>query len=535
MVPKVLPLIPKGDSVSRFGKYQVLSKLAQGGMAELFLVRATGIEGFEKVVVVKRILPQYLENDEFTGMFLDEARLAATLQHPNIAQVYDIGFDGESFFFAMEYVHGRDLRQVIKASRRQSREIPLEHALHVVLGTCAGLHHAHEKLGPDGRPLGIVHRDVSPSNVLLTFDGGVKVVDFGIAKARLRQTHTKVGTLKGKIAYMSPEQVKGDPVDRRSDVFAIGIILYELTTGTRLFHTDDEISTLHKIATQDAPPPSARKRNYPPRLEAIVMKALDRDVDKRHATAQELQLELEQVARDERLAISPVRAAQFLKELFPGEEAPSAQGGRIPKGKLPQGNLIVPCELPLRVDRTRSFPGMDSIGKGLASPSVATDSPTNPLAARGIRETMLQRLAQLGSGPRWGAWLLLAGGLVLGIWVLGKSITPSPAPVPRVAPRAAPPDLTLTPPRVPNLASLETPILPQVPPLRGEQGEGATPIAPSAVEKPRVEKANMSPSLQASARPGHEAKPKKVAAPRAQEERTLDEWDPDAPLPPKRR
>src|SRR5690606_23277729 len=196
---------------SLLGKYQLLRRIATGGMAELFLARATAIHGFEKLVVLKRILPQHAESEDFIRMFLAEARLAATLHHPNIVQVYDIGEeDNNNVFFTMEYVQGQDLRKLVRAARKAEKALPLEHILHIVMGIAAGLHHAHEKIGLDGRPLGIVHRDVSPSNVLVTYEGGVKIVDFGIAKAATAQTATIAGTLKGKIPYMSPEQCRGE-------------------------------------------------------------------------------------------------------------------------------------------------------------------------------------------------------------------------------------------------------------------------------------------------------------------------------------
>ncbi|MCH9685293.1 MAG: serine/threonine protein kinase, partial [Deltaproteobacteria bacterium] len=167
----------------QLGKYQLIRRLATGGMAELFLARASAIHGFEKLVVLKRILPQHAESEDFIRMFLAEARLAATLHHPNIVQVYDIGEQDQAYFFTMEYVQGQDLRRLVRAARKAKRVLPLEHILHIVMGVAAGLNHAHEKIGLDGRPLGIVHRDVSPSNVLVTYEGGVKIVDFGIAKA----------------------------------------------------------------------------------------------------------------------------------------------------------------------------------------------------------------------------------------------------------------------------------------------------------------------------------------------------------------
>ena len=298
------------------GSYELLRRLACGGMAEIYLARARGIEGFEKVVVLKRILPQFAQNSDFVGMFLDEARLSATLQHPNIAQVHDIGQWNGSYFFTMEYVHGQDVRGILQAVVQQHRQVPLAQALTIIAGAAAGLHAAHEKRGFNGRPLKIVHRDVSPSNVLVSYDGGVKLVDFGVAKAAQRQTETRAGTLKGKIAYMSPEQCLGQELDRRSDVFSLGILLYELTTARRLFKGDAEFAVMQRIVNEDVPPPSSVIPGYPAALEKIVMRALQRDRGERYPTAQELQLDIEHFAGAQRLSLSQVMLARFMNGLF---------------------------------------------------------------------------------------------------------------------------------------------------------------------------------------------------------------------------
>jgi len=301
------------------GKYRPFRRLAVGGMAEIYLAYARSLAGFEKLVVLKRVLPQHSENAEFMRMFLDEARLAATLDHPNIVHVYDIGEHAGSFFFAMEYVHGQSLLRIMRQITSARRWLPVEHALGIVIGTCAGLHHAHDKVGLDGQPLGIVHRDVSPPNILISYDGAVKVADFGIAKAASMKSSTGVGTLKGKIPYMSPEQCKSEPLDRRSDVFSIGILLYELTVGRRLFQADSEIGIIHKVVHGVVPPPSTLLRGYPEELERIVLKALQVHPDLRYPSARALQIDLEEFARDHRVAISSARLAAFMEELFDAE------------------------------------------------------------------------------------------------------------------------------------------------------------------------------------------------------------------------
>jgi serine/threonine protein kinase len=301
----------------RLGRYDLIRRIAVGGMAEIYLARSEGIEGFEKLVVLKRILPQYAESQDFVTMFIDEARLVAGLSHPNIAQVYDIGLDDSgSYFFAMEFVDGEDVRQIIRACAKRGERLPVAQAVAVGVGIAAGLHAAHERRGPDGRLLGIVHRDVSPSNVLVTYDGCVKLVDFGIAKAAGRQSVTRTGVLKGKCAYMSPEQTRGDSLDRRSDVFAIGILLYELTVGHRPFRGDNEYATMRAIVSSEPTRPTQLQSGYPKELERIIFRALAKNTDERYPSARALQVELERYARQADMDISPVALADFMQATF---------------------------------------------------------------------------------------------------------------------------------------------------------------------------------------------------------------------------
>jgi len=317
-------------------------------MAEVHLARSVGIQGFEKQVVLKRILPQFADQKGFVRMFLDEARLAATLHHPNIVQVFDIGEYAGNYYFAMEYLRGRDVREILARAQRKRVKLPLGVAISIGMGVCAGLHYAHEKNDGAGTPLGIVHRDVSPSNVIVTHDGSSKVLDFGVAKAASHQTQTRAGTLKGKIAYMSPEQCRGEALDRMSDVFSIGILLFEMTTGTRLFKGGSELEILNKIASEDAPSPALRRPDYPEELERIVRRALSRDKLARYRSARDLQRDLESFARDERLSTSPLDVAELLTELFPEDfgvrPAPAPRGKRkVAKLSDEPSVLIVDC------------------------------------------------------------------------------------------------------------------------------------------------------------------------------------------------
>lgn len=296
-------------------------------MAEIYLARAAGIEGFEKHVVIKRILPQYAGRPRFVEMFLDEARLAARLHHQNIAQVYDIGQEGDIYYFAMEYLHGVDVRRLMKRSIIRQKPLPLEHALTIVANTAAALGYAHNATDDGGSPLEIVHRDVSPANIFVTYEGAVKLVDFGIARASQRSVETRTGTLKGKISYMSPEQCRGQALDRRSDIFSLGIVLYEITTQTRLFrsHGNTDYVIMDRIVNGQFDAPSARVTGYPEALERIVLKALAGNRADRYGTSGELLRDLERFAAERRIPLSISSLSEYVTDLFGREPEPWKQ------------------------------------------------------------------------------------------------------------------------------------------------------------------------------------------------------------------
>ena len=276
-----------------FGKYFLLERINVGGMAEVFRAKAFGVEGFERLVAVKRILPNIAEDKEFIRMFIDEAKLAVQLNHANIAQIFDLGVVDGSYYIALEHVHGRDLRNIFDRGRGLGEAMPVAQACFVVMKVCEGLDYAHNKRDQSGRELNLVHRDVSPQNVLVSFEGEVKLIDFGIAKAAGKGSKTQAGILKGKFGYMSPEQVRGMPIDRRSDVFSCGIVLYELLTGERLFVGESDFSTLEKVRNVEILPPSTYNRKIPDELERIVLKALAKDVEDRYQNAIDLHDELQ--------------------------------------------------------------------------------------------------------------------------------------------------------------------------------------------------------------------------------------------------
>jgi serine/threonine protein kinase len=305
--------IPRGTTL---GKYEIVRKIATGGMAEIYLACVRGQAGFEKVVVLKRILPHFAEDPRFVQMFLDEARLAATLRHPNIADVYDVVEVDGTLFFTMEYIHGQDVRSIRAATRKRNEMVPLAIALAIVQGTAAALQCAHQKQGADGRSLGLVHRDVSASNVIVSYDGAVKLLDFGIARANDHQHKTQTGTLKGKAPYMSPEQCRGQRLDRRSDLFSLGVMMFELTVGRRPFRGDNDFTIMEQIVHGVAPAPSSITAGYPAELEAIVMKLLAREPDARYATAEDMLHDLELFLAQHELWVSSNSVGKYMRVVF---------------------------------------------------------------------------------------------------------------------------------------------------------------------------------------------------------------------------
>ncbi len=276
-----------------FGKYYLLERINVGGMAEVFKAKAFGVEGFERLLAVKRILPNIAEDEEFITMFIDEAKIAVQLNHANIAQIFDLGKVDDSYFIALEFIHGKDVRGIFDRCRASGENMPIAQACFIIMKVCEGLDYAHNKRDASGRELGLVHRDVSPQNILISYEGEVKLIDFGIAKAAGKASKTQAGILKGKFGYMSPEQVRGLPLTRGSDIFSVGIVLYELLTGERLFIGESDFSTLEKVRNVEILPPSTYNRKIPEELERIVLKALAKDPEDRYQHAIDLHDELQ--------------------------------------------------------------------------------------------------------------------------------------------------------------------------------------------------------------------------------------------------
>ncbi len=298
-----------------FGRYMLLRKIAQGGMGQVLLAKK-GAEGFEKLVVIKRILPHLVEDDEFFAMFVDEAKIAMRLDHPNIARINEFGEERGVHYLEMEYVAGEDVRRVDKRSRAVGAPLPLGLVLRVIADAAAGLDFAHKARDSKGQPLNLVHRDVSPQNILVGFDGSVKLIDFGVAKAAGRAQHTATGILKGKFPYMSPEQADGLELDGRSDVFALGIVLWELLTEKRLFKGENDLMSQRLVKACEVVPPSTLTPSLPAGLDALVLKALAKDPKDRYPDAAAFRKALEDYALSNAIPTSSANLEEFMRGLY---------------------------------------------------------------------------------------------------------------------------------------------------------------------------------------------------------------------------
>ena len=317
IVPMATPA--PAPAVEHYGRYQLLERIGKGGMAEVFRAMSVGAEGFRRIFVIKRIRPEKSDSSEFIEMFCEEARLCALLHHPNIVQVYDFGQIDGSYFLAMEYLRGKDLSTTMRALRLARQAMPPALAVHIAEQVAAGLHYAHTLTDGAGNGIQIIHRDVTPSNIMLLRTGAVKILDFGIAKAANagELTQSTSGRVKGKLAYLSPEQVRCAPLDTRADVFALGVVLWEMLTGQRLFSADTEFHTMRNVLNQTVPPPSSKRPGIPPSLDVVVARALDRDRDKRYPTAQAFAEDLERITDLERHTGQAI--PRLLAELFGNE------------------------------------------------------------------------------------------------------------------------------------------------------------------------------------------------------------------------
>ncbi len=287
----------------KFGRYYLFEKIATGGMAEVYKAKLCSAHNFEMILVIKQILPQLAANEKFVEMFVDEAKISVNLRHQNIVQLYDFGRENENYFIAMEFVEGRDLKSLLAGLSKKRKFIPINIAVLIAQEVLKGLDYAHRKRDQEGRNMDIVHRDINPSNILISTNGEVKVTDFGIAKAKNKMSTTLTGAIKGKYEYMSPEQASGEGFDHRSDIFSVGIVLHEMLTGRRLFRCKSEIETLEKIRKQAIPRPTELNSRVPVELDELIMKALSKDITGRPASAKSMHLELEDYLMKERTGV----------------------------------------------------------------------------------------------------------------------------------------------------------------------------------------------------------------------------------------
>jgi phosphate transport system substrate-binding protein len=358
-------------------------------MADVFLAVSRGPAGFNKLVVIKQLRAAFVEDRAFRRMFLDEARLAARLNHPNVVQTYEVGDFGGSYFIAMEYLDGQPLHKVLREAARIGAPLDPLVSARIVADALSGLHSAHELRDYGGSPLGIIHRDVSPHNIFVTYDGQVKLVDFGIAKARSNSTDTEVGVLKGKISYMAPEQALGGPTDRRSDIFAMGVVLWELLTGKRLMSGESNVATLHRVVSEPIAPPSLSSNGLDPELDVIAMKALNRDPEARFQTAAAMRDALIEVLSKHNVRHDAVtirmstmfetrraEIAQYIKECMQASNAGAPTYDSIPP---PPGLSSRDSEVLRRLPSLRIGPDSGSLSVGLRASSRSVASGTAPI------------------------------------------------------------------------------------------------------------------------------------------------------------
>ena len=324
----------------RFGHYVLLEKIATGGMAEVWKARMRGVEGFQKIVAIKKILPHLSDNADFVEMFVDEAKLAAQLNHSNIIHIYDLGRIATSYYIAMEFIDGHDLKSIMRTAGERDLRLPVELALFIASKIASALDYAHRKRDFDEKEMDLVHRDVSPQNVLISYEGDIKLCDFGIAKAASKASHTLAGALKGKLQYMSPEQAWGRRIDRRSDIFALGTVLFELLTGRKLFGGDNELSVLEQVRQAQAVAPSSISEDVTPEIDAIVMKALQREPEARYQTAGELAKDLDAIVYNFWPTPTNADLAIYMHHLYSPDVAPVV---------APEGESDAPAEEPAAV------------------------------------------------------------------------------------------------------------------------------------------------------------------------------------------
>lgn len=474
-------MIGPGDVL---GRYELLLPVAAGGMAMVWAARLKGSRGFQKIVAVKTMLPKLSEDPQFERMFLDEASLASRIHHPNVVEVLDLGEEEGVLFIAMEWLDGVPLNQVMKAAKSASG-IPLPVAIHILTHASEGLHCAHDLKDDRGKLVGLVHRDVSPQNILVGYDGFTKMVDFGLAKATaLGDGATRAGQLKGKISYMAPEQIRGDPLDRRADVFALGVVLYAVTTGKHPFRRESEGATLFAISAPEPAPAPSRFMTYPADLEAVLMKAIAKDPRERYSSALELARALEQTLPEHERAHGGERVATFIQGLLGAQHEQQRAAllealRRADRASLPSQSSLEGLSVP-----------RDSGVSSLSSVGIGSNSGTDLEMIEVTKPSILRRHRLPLS---LAAAALVIGGAAFALSrnsdreVGGGVVTAPPAPPVAVEPTG----VAIDSPPLESKPSAE-PLLPEAPPVESASAEpqvekptprGPTPAQPVTPRK----------------------------------------------------
>lgn len=462
------------------GRYELLMPIAAGGMAMVWAARLKGTRGFQKIVAVKTMLPKLSEDVQFEKMFLDEASLASQIRHPHVVEILDLGEQDGVLFLVMEWIDGVPLNQLMKAAK-SAGGMPLPIAVRIVMQTLAGLHAAHELRDTRGQLVGLVHRDVSPQNILVTYDGVTKVVDFGVAKATaIGEGATGQGQIKGKVGYMAPEQIEGEPIDRRADLFAVGIVLYALTTGKHPFRRESDAATMYNICSpQPVLPPSKFIPDYPPALERVLLKALAKSPADRYQTSNEMLRDLDQVLPPDQRAQTDEDVAQFVRKLV---------GDRLDERRGTLHNALA------RADEFASS-AVARVGAGAAlsarPPAGSTPPGSNETATTWSPDARRRRLGLVLGGSALAILGIAAAAFAL--FSGGSSAQPAPPPEPAPTPTQTATVATATPqpaepaPTPPEATAPTTPEAPTPP------SDAARPAPPPAAPRPRPQPAPAPP------------------------------------------
>ena len=438
------------SSPGAFGRYQLLEKIGAGGMAEVFKARMKGEQGFEKIVAIKRIVPHMATNAEFVTMFVDEAKLAAQLNHNNITHIYDLGKVDAWHYIAMEYVEGKDLRTLLKLGKERGFPLPAELALFIAAKIANALDYAHRRPAPDGSELNLVHRDVSPQNILISDEGDIKLCDFGIAKAASKVSTTMSGALKGKLQYMSPEQAWGKRLDRRSDIFSLGSVLYEMLTGAPLFEGDTDMSVLESVREGEVAPPTSRGVEVPKRVDQIVLKALAKNPQERYQNASEFEKDLHAVLYTYQPSPGPADLAIYMHRLL---EPPQASDDEIEAAFDAARDMPRPAAPPAPASEAPPKKGKGLViakaSGDVTRPPIPAPAPHRaPAARRAVRESAAAHaLPAAGESKKSRAGLVAGIGIAAVVLVVGALFVtknrwtganpPVTAPVPKTEAPAA--------------------------------------------------------------------------------------------------